>query len=165
MMPNVLKKAATDAKTELTDAGIKNIEDTYGILFGKEKAASKDVLQVTENIAIPCKNAKRNINILAVGPSGSGKTHNFMLPNLLKASGSYLAIDPSKALLTDSIDVLQENGYTIKIIDFENTKHSETYNPFVHFDTPAPLGVGVSMVIIRPILPVGKQILPLEHRH
>lgn len=131
-MFDLFKKASANAKAKLTDADIKKIEDTCGILFGKENAASKDVLQVTENIAIPYKNTKGNTNILAVGPSGSGKTYNFMLPNILKASGSYIIIDPNKALLTDSINVLQENGYTIKIMDFENPKHSETYNPFVN---------------------------------
>ena len=39
IMFDLFKKASTNVKAKLTDADIKKIEDTCGILFGKENAA------------------------------------------------------------------------------------------------------------------------------
>lgn len=47
-----------------------------------------------------------NSHILALGSPASGKTRSVVLPNLLKASGSYIVVDPDGSLYKASKEKL-----------------------------------------------------------
>lgn len=68
----------------------------------------KDSLRISENIAIAWNDGKvgKNSHILALGSPASGKTRSVVLPNLLKASGSYIVVDPDGSLYKASKEKL-----------------------------------------------------------
>lgn len=73
-----------------------------------------------------------NNNVLVVGTSGAGKTRSIVTPNLLQMSGSYIISDPKGNLYDKYKDLLRENGYRVKKLDFTNPMWSSHYN-FFHY--------------------------------
>jgi type IV secretion system protein VirD4 len=63
---------------------------------------------------------RRNLNVLVCGGSGSGKTRFYAKPNIMNANTSFVVLDPKGELLRSSGRLLEENGYTIKVIDMIN---------------------------------------------
>lgn len=114
-----------------TEKEKKEFNRIYHAPFGEEGAVKKDSLRISENIAIAWNDGKagKNSHILALGSPASGKTRNVILPNLLKASGSYIVVDPDGSLYKASKEKLSENGYRINVLDISDPKHSEKYNP------------------------------------
>lgn len=103
---------------------MKNIYDVLskdnGILLGKD-------------IYLPI-DKRGNINSLLVGGSGSGKHAGFVLPNILNMLGSYVIIDKYGEIYQITNKYLEENGYEIKTINIENSKHNYNYDPISHIN-------------------------------
>lgn len=74
----------------------------------------------------------RNKNVLIVGGSGSGKTRYWLKPNLMQCHSSYVVTDPKGSIITECGNLLQRNGYSIKILNTINFKKSMHYNPFAY---------------------------------
>ena len=74
----------------------------------------------------------RNKNVLVVGGSGSGKTRFFIKPNLMQMHSSYVVTDPKGTVLLETGNMLEQNGYKIKVFNTINFKKSMHYNPFAY---------------------------------
>lgn len=72
----------------------------------------------------------RNYNTVIVGGPGSRKTTGFVYPNLLEASCNPIILDPKGEVCRNTAKYLEQQGYTIKVLDLKNTERSWKYNPF-----------------------------------
>ena len=74
----------------------------------------------------------RNKNVLVIGGSGSGKTRFWLKPNLMQCHSSYVVTDPKGSIIVECGNLLQREGYLIKILNTINFKKSMHYNPFAY---------------------------------
>ena len=71
-----------------------------------------------------------NNNDLIIGPTGAGKTRSYVKPNLLSASESLVITDTKGNLSREVGPALEEAGYKVIVLDFNDPAHSIGYNPF-----------------------------------
>lgn len=74
----------------------------------------------------------RNKNVLVIGGSGSGKTRFWLKPNLMQCHSSYVVTDPKGSVVVECGQLLQREGYQIRILNTINFKKSMHYNPFAY---------------------------------
>lgn len=74
----------------------------------------------------------RNKNVLIVGGSGSGKTRYWLKPNLMQCHTSYVVTDPKGSIVVECGNLLEREGYRIKILNTINFSKSMRYNPFAY---------------------------------
>lgn len=103
----------------------------------KDKKNPDNNTLLSSDIAVSLNNriSKRNANTLVIGGSGSGKTFQFMLPNILSMSGSYLINDVKGELLINTGKFLENNGYRIKVLNIKDMANTMKYNPFKYIET------------------------------
>lgn len=75
---------------------------------------------------------KRNLNVLVVGGSGAGKSRTYAIPNIMQCNCSMVITDPKAELLRKTGDVLERNGYEVRVFDLINPETSWCYNPFAY---------------------------------
>ena len=75
-------------------------------------------------------------NVLIIGDIGSGKSWGYARPNIMQMNSSYVITDPSGELLADTGQMLQNNGYKIKVFDITNPANSLRFNPFHYYKGP-----------------------------
>lgn len=71
-----------------------------------------------------------NLHTLVIGGSGSGKTRYYVMPNIMQCNSSYVILDPKGNLIRDLGNMLEKEGYVIKVFDLINMNQSHGYNPF-----------------------------------
>lgn len=105
------------------------------------KYADKDMLQnkiLSQNVRIGLdgKKHRRNLNTIVIGGSGAGKTRFYGKPNIMQCNTSFVVLDPKGEILRDTGNLLEKEGYIIKVIDLINMSKSHCYNPFeyIHDD-------------------------------
>lgn len=69
------------------------------------------------------------MHALVVGQSGSGKSTAVLIPNILRSVCSLCIHDPSGELYQLTARAKKQQGYTIKVIWYDNPELSETINP------------------------------------
>ena len=92
---------------------------------------------LTQNVCIGYDGRKhrRNLNTLIIGGSGAGKTRFYAKPNVMQANTSLIILDPKGEIARDEGHLLEEKGYTVKVLDLLNMERSHCYNPFVYLQT------------------------------
>ena len=92
---------------------------------------------LTQNVCIGYDSRKhrRNMNTLIIGGSGAGKTRFYAKPNVMQANTSLIILDPKGEIARDEGHLLEEKGYTVKVLDLINMERSHCYNPFVYLQT------------------------------
>ena len=117
--------------------------------FGEDYAAGDENLIVSKHIFLSQDNKKAcgSPHILAIGNPGSGKTRHVILPNLMRAHGSYVIADPDGSLFAASSRELSRNGYSVKVIDFWNPKGSDHYNPLRYVRTDEDVRILVDCIL------------------
>ena len=117
--------------------------------FGEDYAAGDENLIVSKHIFLSQDDRKAcgSPHILAIGNPASGKTRNVILPNLMRAHGSYIVADPDGSLLAASDRELSKNGYSVKVIDFGNPEASDRYNPFRYVRTDEDVRILVDCIL------------------
>ena len=75
------------------------------------------------------------MNTLIIGGSGAGKTRFYAKPNVMQANTSLIILDPKGEIARDEGHLLEEKGYTVKVLDLINMERSHCYNPFVYLQT------------------------------
>ena len=113
--------------------------------WGEAKDINKKYEQVpystnkilTQNVCIGYDGRKhrRNLNTLIIGGSGAGKTRFYAKPNVMQSNTSLIILDPKGEIARDEGYLLEEKGYTIKVLDLINMERSHCYNPFVYLQT------------------------------
>lgn len=83
-------------------------------------------------LSMNTRQTRRNNNVMVVGGSGAGKSRFFVKPNLLQANCSYVVTDPAGELLETQASFLEREGYTVKVFNLVEMKHSNCYNPFMY---------------------------------
>ena len=79
---------------------------------------------------------KRNVHSICVGGSGAGKTRYFCKPNAMQCGNvSLIVTDPKGEILRDTGYLLEQKGYTVRVLDLINMERSHCYNPFVYLRT------------------------------
>ena len=102
-----------------------------------KKYSDKDKFKnklLTQNVAIGLDGRKhrRNLNTLVCGGSGAGKTRFYCKPNLMQCNTSFVVLDPKGEMLRDEGNLLEKEGYEIRVLDLINMNKSHCYNPFVY---------------------------------
>ena len=99
-----------------------------------KKAGDETSLSITDVKRMKAKGHKikpmLNLNQLILGGSGTGKSRYYVKPNLMQCNTSYVVTDPSGELLQSCGKMLERMGYTIKVFNINDMKHSSNYNPF-----------------------------------
>lgn len=125
-----------------TDRNYRRREEHGSARWGSPSAVNKKYASkvktenkiLTQNVAIGLDGRKhqRNLNILCCGGSGAGKTRFFAKDNIMNCNTSFVVLDPKGELLRDTGNLLESNGYVIKVVDLVNMDRSHCYNPFVY---------------------------------
>lgn len=93
---------------------------------------SNKVLSQNVRIGLDGRRHRRNLNTLVIGGSGAGKTRFFGKPNLMQCNTSFVVLDPKGEQLRDVGNLLEKEGYVIKVVDLINMNRSHCYNPFCY---------------------------------
>lgn len=103
--------------------------EKYSVLSPKEGMilAEKTYLPV-----IPKPPEGKNGNILVIGGSGAGKSASFVIPNALQMLGSYVFTDPKGELYDRTAGFFRKNGYDVHVINLQDPRYSDGYNPLSH---------------------------------
>lgn len=91
---------------------------------------SNKILSHNVRIGLDGRRHRRNLNTLVIGGSGAGKTRFFGKPNLMQCNTSFVVLDPKGEQLRDVGNLLEKEGYVIKVVDLINMNRSHCYNPF-----------------------------------
>lgn len=91
---------------------------------------SNKILSQNVRIGLDGRQHRRNLNTLVIGGSGAGKTRFFGKPNLMQCNTSFVVLDPKGEQLRDVGNLLEKEGYVIKVVDLINMNRSHCYNPF-----------------------------------
>ncbi len=104
-------------------------KEKYSILSPKEGMilAEKTYLPV-----LPKPPEGKNGNILVIGGSGAGKSASFVIPNALQMLGSYVFTDPKGELYDRTAGFFKKNGYDVHVINLQDPRYSDGYNPLAH---------------------------------
>lgn len=105
-----------------------NKEKMYSIL-SKEKCG----LVLGKDIYLPS-DKRGNNNVLVVAGSGAGKSAAYTVPNILNMLGSYIVTDPWGEIYEKTHNYLENNGYMIKTINYDESKDNYKYNPLNHVE-------------------------------
>lgn len=93
---------------------------------------SNKILSQNVRIGLDGRQHRRNLNTLVIGGSGAGKTRFFGKPNLMQCNTSFVVLDPKGEQLRDVGNLLEKEGYVIKVVDLINMNRSHCYNPFCY---------------------------------
>lgn len=91
---------------------------------------SNKILSQNVRIGLDGRRHRRNLNTLVIGGSGAGKTRFFGKPNLMQCNTSFVVLDPKGEQFRDVGNLLEKEGYVIKVVDLINMNRSHCYNPF-----------------------------------
>lgn len=98
--------------------------------YAEKNYYSNKILSQNVRIGLDGRRHRRNLNTLVIGGSGAGKTRFFGKPNLMQCNTSFVVLDPKGEQLRDVGNLLEKEGYVIKVVDLINMNRSHCYNPF-----------------------------------
>ena len=98
--------------------------------YAEKDCYSNKILSQNVRIGLDGRRHRRNLNTLVIGGSGAGKTRFFGKPNLMQCNTSFVVLDPKGEQLRDVGNLLEKEGYVIKVVDLINMNRSHCYNPF-----------------------------------
>lgn len=101
------------------------------------KYRQKQNIIITQNMRLGLDTHKhrRNLNVLVIGGAGAGKSMFYARPNLLQANTAYIVLDPKGELLEDCGGFLEDEGYTVWVLNLLHPELSDHYNPFPFLET------------------------------
>jgi len=103
-------------------------------------------------------------HVCVIAPSGQGKTSNYVIPNLLKTSGSsvvdqpsYIVTDPKGEIWRYTSGYLSSLGYDVQVINLMDVRSSHTFNPLLRANSDTEIGKAAEMIIDARFQGGGKQ--------
>ncbi|MGN1196844.1 MAG: VirD4-like conjugal transfer protein, CD1115 family [Acetatifactor sp.] len=101
------------------------------ILMDKDENFNR-ILSQNVKMSLDFRRLKLNGNILICGGSGAGKTFYEVKPNLMQMphNCSFICTDPKGEILRSCGEMLENNGYNVKVINLLEMDKSDCYNPF-----------------------------------
>lgn len=100
----------------------------------KNMVISENVKMGLWNKRLP-HNVQKNKHVCVIGDSGSSKTLGFIKPNIMQMAGSFLCTDPKGLIVHEVGQMLEDNGYKIKVFDLNTLKNSDQFNVFDYIKT------------------------------
>lgn len=98
--------------------------------FADKNLDNNIILTYDVQLSLDTAQTGKNLNVCVIGGTGMGKIYNYVLPNILQANTSYVITDRDGYLLKKTGKFLKEQGYIIKVLNLNDTEHSNHYNPF-----------------------------------
>ena len=68
------------------------------------------------------------------GSSGQYKSTSIVMRNILESTGNYIILDVKGELLYKCGLKLQNDGYTIRVLNLKDPELSDRYNPFAYIE-------------------------------
>lgn len=108
--------------------------NTYQInkKYCQKPIADNKILTRNVYLGLDARKHRRNLNTLVCGGSGAGKTRFYCKPNIMQCNTSFVVLDPKGEIIRDTGNLLESEGYKIKVLDLINMEKSHCYNPFVY---------------------------------
>lgn len=100
--------------------------------YADKTYSQNKILSQKVRIGLDGKKHRRNLNTLVIGGSGAGKTRFYGKPNIMQCNTSFVILDPKGELLRDTGNLLEKEGYVIRVIDLIDMSKSHGYNPFAY---------------------------------
>lgn len=100
--------------------------------YADKTYSQNKILSQNVRIGLDGKKHRRNLNTLVIGGSGAGKTRFYAKPNIMQCNTSFVCLDPKGELLRDTGNLLEKEGYVIRVIDLIDMSKSHGYNPFAY---------------------------------
>lgn len=100
--------------------------------YADKTYSENKILSQNVRIGLDGKKHRRNLNTLVIGGSGAGKTRFYAKPNILQCNTSFVCLDPKGEILRDTGNLLEKEGYVIRVIDLIDMSKSHGYNPFAY---------------------------------
>jgi hypothetical protein len=101
------------------------------------------------------------------GETGSGKTTRFVMQSILALSSlknkpSFVIVDIHGEIIENLYNHLKQNGYNIRILNCDNPRRSDTYNPFAELAGECLRTRTISNESINKIRKIAEIIQPIE---
>lgn len=74
----------------------------------------------------------RNNNVVVIGGPGSWKTTSYIMTNIAQKNSSFVLTDPKGQTVHRVGKMLESDGYTIKVLDFDTLTNTDHFNPFAY---------------------------------
>lgn len=100
--------------------------------YADKTYSQNKILSQNVRIGLDGKKHRRNLNTLVIGGSGAGKTRFYGKPNIMQCNTSFVILDPKGEILRDTGNLLEKEGYVIRVIDLIDMSKSHGYNPFAY---------------------------------
>ncbi|QUN12734.1 type IV secretory system conjugative DNA transfer family protein [Clostridium sp. C1] len=100
--------------------------------YADKTYSQNKILSQNVRIGLDGKKHRRNLNTLVIGGSGAGKTRFYGKPNIMLCNTSFVILDPKGEILRDTGNLLEKEGYVIRVIDLIDMSKSHGYNPFAY---------------------------------
>lgn len=72
-----------------------------------------------------------NTNIFVSQGSPNKRINSLIIPNMIQTHGSYVIFDTNLAMYSDTLSIMKNCGYKIKVLDLKNLNY-DRYNPFMY---------------------------------
>lgn len=122
----------------------------------KKKRGRETNFLLSKNVKVSYdtkKNGLPVLNCLTIGASGVGKSYTHVKPNIYSlptVNGKpccFCITDPKGELCNDSANFLRKYGYKIKILNMNEPKYSDCYNPFKYVREDRDLEIVIDSVV------------------
>lgn len=108
------------------------------------------LIPIADNILVdPKNNNLNNLNELVVGGSGSGKSFTKLIPDIMFQFGSYIITDVKGDLYKFLYKILKKNGYKVRVLNLENLKYSNCFNPISYCENNIDVDKLVNTFVIN----------------
>lgn len=124
--------------------------------YRDRKPDMNKILSENVRIGLNDKKTRRNLNTMIIGGSGAGKTRFYGKPNVMQCNTSFVILDPKGEILKSDGNLLEEEGYVIKVIDLIDMTRSHGYNPFHYIQSDKDV-LKLITNLIRNTTPKGSQ--------
>ena len=82
----------------------------------------------------PQNNDLKNLHELVVGDTGAGKSFRVVIPDMLQMTGSYVVADVKGTLYRQTRQVMEDNGYKVRVLNLKDLRYSNCFNPLEYLE-------------------------------
>lgn len=123
----------------------KRLDPFRGVEYGSARWASGEerrafsnpdhTIPVAEGLYVgPQNNDLKNLHELVVGDTGAGKSFRVVIPDMLQMTGSYVVADVKGTLYRQTRQVMEDNGYQVRVLNLKDLRYSNCFNPLEYLE-------------------------------
>lgn len=123
----------------------KRLDPFRGVEYGSARWASGEerrafsnpdhTIPVAEGLYVdPQNNDLKNLHELVVGDTGAGKSFRVVIPDMLQMTGSYVVADVKGTLYRQTRQVMEDNGYKVRVLNLKDLRYSNCFNPLEYME-------------------------------